>query len=151
MCAAIVDAFEDVLGGIDISRGPLFEQEKRKVFVGEAGDVAEFIAMLLSEERSKLLMPIVEAIPTKLAAESPDAEALDDNEIQILSELYDTAPALCTNYALEAATRISRKTIGKRLQRLRALDLVAHPRGERKGATLTKKGYDLVEGLRSRK
>ncbi len=43
LCHAVVHAFDEVLGGVEITQGPLFDQQKRKVFAGESGDVAEFV------------------------------------------------------------------------------------------------------------
>ena len=47
--------------------------------------------------------------------------------------------------AIEEATRISRKTVGKRLRVMLRYNLLHYPHGARKGAAITPEGRELLE------
>lgn len=73
--------------------------------------------------------------------------ALTADDAAILRELLAKSPVLVVQADLEAATVISRKTLGKRLQKLTDDNLVTRPEGERGGYGLTDAGQKIAVGL----
>jgi hypothetical protein len=76
-------------------------------------------------------------------------QAVDKDELTILTCLYKKVPELQTTYDLESDAKITRKTVGQRVTRLIDLGLVQRPKGPRGGATLTERGRALIDGLNS--
>ena len=70
--------------------------------------------------------------PTKPVEQTkPELPPVDDEDVAILRFLEKWSPQLRTTYDIEAATKITRKTIGKRLVRMRELKFVDRPNGEK--------------------
>lgn len=76
-----------------------------------------------------------------------DGVSIDAAELEILRGLKATEPVLQTTAELEAATGISRKTVGDKLATLIEFGLASRPRGKSKGATTTADGSKLVDRL----
>ncbi|MCK4873580.1 MAG: hypothetical protein KAS72_12730 [Phycisphaerales bacterium] len=72
-------------------------------------------------------------------AEAAETLALDGDDVAILRAL-DKAGVLCTQPTIEADTRISRRSLGDRLRRLRDAGLTKRPKGPRGGEGITDKG-----------
>jgi hypothetical protein len=68
------------------------------------------------------------------------------DDLSILRELEKSKTTLVQT-AIEAATRISRKTVGQRLKVLEENQLVHYPHGTKKGAALADAGRDLLKKL----
>jgi hypothetical protein len=71
--------------------------------------------------------------------------ALTRNDLKIFRALQRIYPATMQQYDLADATRLSRGTVGRRLEQLRAWGLVERPRGDRQGNTITMKGLGLLK------
>lgn len=70
--------------------------------------------------------------------------ALDDEETIILNWLAKHPKKLYGLYTLGNKTGISRKTVGKKLNRLIGLGLAVRPNGSNKGATITREGISFL-------
>jgi hypothetical protein len=75
----------------------------------------------------------------------------DAEDLQILRALKKATPRLLTTYDLEAASRISRKTVGQRLNQLVESGLADRPRGPKGGAGITEKGVAALGKRSARK
>jgi hypothetical protein len=75
----------------------------------------------------------------------PPPPALKDTDMKIISALAESHPVAMEQYALEQACQLSRRTIGPRLKKLRELELVVQPLGERGGHVLADRGFDLLK------
>jgi hypothetical protein len=64
--------------------------------------------------------------------------------VEILEALKEKNPTLVFLYDLESATRVSRKTLGVRVNFLIRAGLAERPRSERKGVKITAKGLSLL-------
>ena len=71
-------------------------------------------------------------------------QTLHRDALKILEALKERHPARMTQVEIEGATRITRKTIGKRLNELRNMGLVERSKGERGGEGLTLLGLQLL-------
>jgi DNA-binding MarR family transcriptional regulator len=81
-------------------------------------------------------------------ARPTDSSPIDEAELTILAELSARHPILLKNVDLEAATRLSKQTVSRLITGLVGKGLVARPKGERKGATVTPEGAALVGRIR---
>ncbi|HEV3204319.1 MAG TPA: hypothetical protein VGY77_08050 [Gemmataceae bacterium] len=72
---------------------------------------------------------------------------LDKRDLDILEYLRKTSPVLQFVCDIQAGTDISSRTLGKRLIFLIQKKLVSRPKGERKGATITAEGKEILEQL----
>jgi hypothetical protein len=70
--------------------------------------------------------------------------ALDDEDERILRALGVVAPRLLTIEEIEEASRVSRKTISKRMGNLLQAGLVHRPNGPKRGATITSDGKAML-------
>ena len=75
----------------------------------------------------------------------PDTPALDNNDLLILQALYDRHPATHLQVDLEDATKLMRRTIGKRLAYMREHGLAERPKGKRQGDRITAKGIRILK------
>lgn len=73
---------------------------------------------------------------------------LNQHDHEILLCLEERSPLAMVQIDIATATLIHRKTVGRRLERLREHGLVHRPMGERAGDTLTDRGRELAERLR---
>jgi RIO-like serine/threonine protein kinase len=73
-----------------------------------------------------------------------DQEGLDKDDIRILTFLRKSSPGRCSLYDIEAKTRLTRKTIGKRLNALITRRLADRPLGPRKGVLITPAGIEVL-------
>jgi len=127
------------------------ERDRRIALVGRAGVTAKFIRGLIKDlAPTEAQVPAGPALPssreghevprgTALPA-SGGQPSLNRNEARILRCLRDHAPKLMTQEEIEAETRISVRTIGPCLARLRGLGFAHQPRGDRQGHTVTPAG-----------
>jgi hypothetical protein len=92
------------------------------------------------------LSPPQEALP-KGTGQTPAVLTADDEDILILRALHEAAPRRLTTYEIEAATDVTRKTVGKRLVKLIDRDLVIRPDGPKGGATITQPGQEFLAKL----
>ena len=74
--------------------------------------------------------------------------APSDIDVKILGELAKWAMPRIV-YDIETATEVSRKTVGRRLERMLRHRLVSYPNGARKGAFLTPAGRTLLDRVRA--
>jgi DNA-binding MarR family transcriptional regulator len=81
--------------------------------------------------------------------EKPSEFVPTRNQLTVLQALR-ASPCALVQEDISAATRISRKTIGIVLKRLRALGFVCAPEGETKGTTLTDHGREYLANLQRR-
>jgi hypothetical protein len=72
---------------------------------------------------------------------------LDDEDEQILCALESDRRHLLTQETIEIRSRISRKTIGKRLTKLERAGLVQRPKGPRGGTTISPRGTELLRQI----
>jgi hypothetical protein len=79
---------------------------------------------------------------------SLDTDGIDERECQVLAAYRDRSPVLVKNVDIEAATNLSKQTVGEVVSRLIEKGFVCRPRGGRKGATLTSAGVALVDRIR---
>ncbi|HYV35513.1 MAG TPA: hypothetical protein VE988_07410 [Gemmataceae bacterium] len=75
----------------------------------------------------------------------PPDISVDDEDIGILNALHEQAPRLCTLYDLETNANVARKTAGARLKKLIDRGLATRPNGEKRGATITAEGQELLK------
>jgi len=76
---------------------------------------------------------------------------LDEEDITILRHLDERRPELLPLVAVEAATAISKKTVGQRLKdTLIPKGLAVRPRGPKQGVTITEAGRNLLRQLGDR-
>jgi DNA-binding transcriptional ArsR family regulator len=66
--------------------------------------------------------------------------ALDNEDVLILKALHDKYPCLLNLYNIESEIRVSRRSIGSRVKRLKEAGIVEHPKGEKQGIWLTSMG-----------
>lgn len=85
----------------------------------------------------------IEQLPSEATLNETDAP-LTAEDAQILQELLARHPVLATQYDLEAATLVSRRTLTDRLQKMEDTGIVHRPHGERKGFGLTNNGKSLA-------
>jgi hypothetical protein len=72
---------------------------------------------------------------------------IDDEDEKILRALRKSAPLLLTQDDLQAATRVSRRTICERMKGLLQDELVARPKGLKSGTTIAEKGLALLKQI----
>jgi hypothetical protein len=83
---------------------------------------------------------------TRSQHESP-IPAVDEEDLRILQCVANAAPRLLSQDEIEAESRISRRTISKRLRGLLESGLVRQPKGPKSGTTITPDGQTLLAKL----
>jgi len=73
--------------------------------------------------------------------------AIDYEDETILRHLSKTSPRLQTVYDIEAETRITKKTVSKRLTALIETGLAERPKGKRSGITITSTGRGVLQEI----
>jgi hypothetical protein len=76
---------------------------------------------------------------------------LDDEDERILRALAKRSPQLQTLDAIEADSRVSRRTISVRIKALLKVGLVSRPRGPKSGTTITQAGLHALKRIDSAK
>jgi hypothetical protein len=89
----------------------------------------------------------MEHAPQAVDFENSMPESLGTDDLRILKSLNSKAPLRRTLYDIVADTEISRKTVGIRLNKLIERNLACRPDGERKGATITDRGQEILKNL----
>ena len=75
------------------------------------------------------------------------APALHADDVLILKTLRQSKASL-RQFDIEGATGLDRKTIAKRLPRLRELGFIERPNGKRGGEAITAAGRKVISGLK---
>jgi hypothetical protein len=87
------------------------------------------------------------ATPPRSSGGTAMGPTVDDEDEKILRALADNAPRLLTQDDLEAQCRVSRRTISKRMKNLLQDDLVAQPKGPKRGTTIAGEGLKLLKRI----
>jgi hypothetical protein len=82
-------------------------------------------------------------------AEDSTRPSLDDEDEAILRALNKAWPRRQTQDQIAGQSRLSRKTVGKRMPKLFEVGLVEYPGGPKQGATITTKGKELLDQLKN--
>jgi hypothetical protein len=88
-----------------------------------------------------------EAEKTVASAQQEVQPAIDDEDERILRALQKAAPRLLNQYDLETNSKVSRRTISKRLPQLLRYDLVSQPKGIKSGTIITPAGRTVLDQI----
>lgn len=136
---------KQVCKAIDDAGTALIPEMRRKTLPGNClisialGRTAKFQAAIAEDGQS---------VPAGTISNNGFTPTADD--LTILREL-EKSPTTMVQTAIEAATNISRKTVGQRLKVLEEHQLVHFPHGTKKGAGLADAGRDLLKRLNGSK
>jgi hypothetical protein len=81
------------------------------------------------------------------AAAPPIQSATDDEDERILHALAKHSPRLLTQDAIEAESRVSRRTISNRIKQLLKAGLITQPKGPKSGTTISDSGLELLKQI----
>jgi len=150
------DILQRVWEYIDGLAWPFFRNPERVNLLTEAGSeddpcTLQLNMLYVEGKRYKTEVENVLASSSRQSQPTESVIGLDEEDITILRHLDERRPELLPLVAVEAATAISKKTVGQRLKdTLIPKGLAVRPRGPKQGVTITEAGRNLLRQLGDR-